>query len=459
MKPLGSASLLTSLVLGVNLALLSPAKAQSEVAGKPVEATKTQTQSPSRESHLHRREQTPAGGDDPHLTSFQPNELNVASHSTASTSNSVIAKTSGSELDSSRKLNESDPSLSRPFEQITPVSQLPEVPSSQSSLEELEIPDQTTSSSMEQVTSVSQLSDVKPSDWAFEALRSLVERYGCIAGYPNGTFRGNRTMSRYEFAAGLNACLNQVERLISANVSNFVRKQDLETLQRLQEEFKAELASLGTRVDKLQGRVAALENNQFSTTTKLIGQVEFGLISAFGNKKAVPSGQTPSEDLKEIPTLGGTAVLALTTSFTGRDLLTTGLIAGNIDPYGADVTGTNMTTLDFGLKTLGVSTSTNGNLLLAPLTYAFPICNSAQGLIGVQGVSFSSLPNLNYARTFAAFGTGNPFYLFSSGGGARITYDITDKIKFSAVYVANSISNPGSGSGLFNGGYGGGAQV
>jgi hypothetical protein len=74
-------------------------------------------------------------------------------------------------------------------------------------------------------------------------------------------------------------------------------------------------------------------------------------------------------------------------------------------------------------------------------------------------VSFSSLPNLNYARTFAAFGTGNPFYLFSSGGGARITYDITDKIKFSAVYVANSISNPGSGSGLFNGGYGAAAQL
>lgn len=36
----------------------------------------------------------------------------------------------------------------------------------------------------EQVTSVSQLSDVKPTDWAFQALQSLVERYGCIAGYP-----------------------------------------------------------------------------------------------------------------------------------------------------------------------------------------------------------------------------------------------------------------------------------
>jgi hypothetical protein len=38
--------------------------------------------------------------------------------------------------------------------------------------------------SIEQVTSVSQLSDVQPTDWAFQALQSLVEKYGCIAGYP-----------------------------------------------------------------------------------------------------------------------------------------------------------------------------------------------------------------------------------------------------------------------------------
>lgn len=59
-----------------------------------------------------------------------------------------------------------------------------------------------------QVTSVSQLSDVQPTDWAFQALQSLVERYGCIAGYPDGTFRGNRAATRYELAAALNACLD-----------------------------------------------------------------------------------------------------------------------------------------------------------------------------------------------------------------------------------------------------------
>ena len=54
------------------------------------------------------------------------------------------------------------------------------------------------------VTSVSQLSDVRPTDWAFTALQSLVDRYGCIAGYTDRSFRGKQDTRLYEFAAGLN---------------------------------------------------------------------------------------------------------------------------------------------------------------------------------------------------------------------------------------------------------------
>src|SRR4028119_1759412 len=71
------------------------------------------------------------------------------------------------------------------------------------------------SDNLGQVTSVSQFSDVQPTDWAFQALQSLVERYGCIAGYPDGTYRGNRALTRYEFAAGVNACLDRVNELIT----------------------------------------------------------------------------------------------------------------------------------------------------------------------------------------------------------------------------------------------------
>ena len=90
-----------------------------------------------------------------------------------------------------------------------------------------------------QVTSVSQFSDVQPTDWAFGALQSLVERYGCIAGYPNSTYRGNRALTRYEFAAGLNACLDRINELIATATSDLVRKEDLAVLQKLQTDFAA----------------------------------------------------------------------------------------------------------------------------------------------------------------------------------------------------------------------------
>ena len=85
-------------------------------------------------------------------------------------------------------------------------------------------------SDLGQVTSVSQLSDVKPTDWAFQALQSLVERYGCIAGYPDKTYRGNRAMTRYEFAAGLNSCMDRVNDLIAASTADMAKKEDLATL-------------------------------------------------------------------------------------------------------------------------------------------------------------------------------------------------------------------------------------
>ncbi|MGK7927699.1 MAG: iron uptake porin [Spirulina sp.] len=141
--------------------------------------------------------------------------------------------------------------------------------------------------SRSQFTGASKFSDVSPGDWAFQALDDLVRRYDCLKGYPNGTYRGNRALSRYEFAAGLNACLQQIERLIAETTADFVTRDELETVRRLMEEFEAELATLGTRVDNLEGRVAFLEDNQFSTTTKLVGEVIFNLDIATGNRAKI----------------------------------------------------------------------------------------------------------------------------------------------------------------------------
>ena len=117
-------------------------------------------------------------------------------------------------------------------------------------------------SSEEQVTSVDQLSDVLPTDWAYQALSNLIERYGCVAGYPDGTYKGGQKMTRYEAAALLNACLDRVTEIT-------------DELKRLMKEFEKELAILRGRVDGLEAKVGELEATQFSTTTKLRGVATF----------------------------------------------------------------------------------------------------------------------------------------------------------------------------------------
>ncbi|WP_413201441.1 iron uptake porin, partial [Nostoc piscinale] len=182
---------------------------------------------------------------------------------------------------------------------------------------------------MAQVTSVSQLSDVQPTDWAFQALQSLVERYGCIAGYPNSTYRGNRALTRYEFAAGLNACLDRVNELLATATADLVTKEDLAKLQKLQEEFAAELATLRGRVDALEARTSELEANQFSTTTKLSGTAIFAPTSFFAGDRADGS------NLDRGTSFGDRIRLDFNTSFTGKDLLRTRLQATNLNALSA----------------------------------------------------------------------------------------------------------------------------
>jgi len=92
-------------------------------------------------------------------------------------------------------------------------------------------------------------------------------------------------LTRYEFAAGLNACLDRVNELIAA-ASELVTREDLATLQRLQEEFAAELATLRGRVDALEATTAELEANQFSTTTKT-GKSSLPLLMSLVMKRLV----------------------------------------------------------------------------------------------------------------------------------------------------------------------------
>ncbi|MGF1540898.1 MAG: iron uptake porin [Pleurocapsa sp.] len=319
----------------------------------------------------------------------------------------------------------------------------------------LEVPN---NNALEQVTNVNQLRDVAPTDWAYEALRSLVDRYGCIAGFPNQTYRGNQPLSRYEFAAGLNSCLNQIERLIAS--SEAVNREDLEAISRLNQEFEAELATLGGRIDNIESRTAFLEDNAFSTTTKLEGEVAFTIAQAFGDQAAADLNQDGelNDALDSEVVFTNRVRLQLVSSFTGKDKLFTRLTAGNIDNSFQDETGTREGRFAYDGQT-------DNNVTIDRLHYVFPVGEN------LKVTAMASLAAHHfYAETFNSglntgggasgaltrFGERSPIYrlgIANSSAGLGLNYQLGEKFEIAGGYIAPTASNPAEENGLFTGSF------
>ncbi|MEA5617256.1 iron uptake porin [Cronbergia sp. UHCC 0137] len=342
-------------------------------------------------------------------------------------------------------------------------------------------------SSSAQVTSVSQLADVQPTDWAFGALQSLVERYGCIAGYPNGIFRGDRSMNRYEFAAGLNACLDRVNELIATATAEMLQKEDLATLQRLQAEFTAELATLRGRIDVVENRTAIVENQQFSTTTKLSGEAILAVTDVLSGDSdpfgvGVPRNST---------ILANRVRLNLISSFTGKDELKIRLQAGSTPHpqraggfrYGADPVlaqlGSRQTTPEGGQTFNQEFPDNAGSVELGTVSYKFPVGNKLRAAVFAnRGEHVDYLPNVfstigdedGGSGSLSTFAQYSPIYrIVSQGAGLGLNYELSPAVNLSLGYLAPNASSPenltpdsGNGTtagGLFNGRYSALAQL
>ncbi len=325
-----------------------------------------------------------------------------------------------------------------------------------------------------QVTSVSQLSDVKPTDWAFQALQSLVERYGVIVGYPDRTYRGNRALTRYEFAAGLNAALDRVNELLASSTADLVKKEDLATLQKLQEQFASELAALRGRVDALEARTAKLEKQQFSTTTKLNGEVIFNVAGVLGGDRALNSDQQrtvnaggadprgANRSIQDNTIFTDRVRLNFDTSFTGKDRLRTRLEANNTTAFNAGVTGTNQTRLVFDS-----TNNVDNSLQIGKLFYRFPVGKNLTVVVDAIGGEFYDNVNTfnpfltaGGTGTISRFGRFNPIYRLSNtgsatntGAGVSAVYRLSDNFVVSGGYLARRPNDPGVDRGLFNGTY------
>jgi hypothetical protein len=279
--------------------------------------------------------------------------------------------------------------------------------------------------SAEQVTSITQFSDVRPTDWAYQALSNLVERYGCVAGYPNGTFVGGQAMTRFEAAALLNACLDRVT-------------ETTDELQRLLNEFGNELAVLKGRVDGLEGRVGNLEATQFSTTTKLKGEVNFVL-------GGVPGLETNSGD-----TVGNTAFnydvrLNFDTSFTGRDLLRTRLRSSNFstDPFASS---SSLFKLD---KADNTTSNNNDTVVIDRLYYQFPVSDSVTLTAGalVRNTEMAWVPSAYKSEILDFFAVAGAPGVYNKATGAGVGAQYVGKNGFVAGlnYVAQNGDDTSTG--------------
>ncbi|MEL7074884.1 MAG: iron uptake porin [Cyanobacteria bacterium J06582_2] len=336
------------------------------------------------------------------------------------------------------------------------------------------------SNNMSQITNVQQLRDVSPTDWAYEALRGLVERYGCISGFGDQTYRGSQPLSRYEFAAGLNSCLNQIERLIAATEN--VSSEDMVTIQRLNQEFEAELATIGARVDEIESRTAILEDNQFSTTTKLLGNLFVNLTGATADGDVAvetsnldtPLNIRPAardadnnpivsvvEDSPEI-TYSYYTWLNFNSSFTGRDNLAVQLVAGNGTSPANTYTSAGLFNT-FGTPfTDQTGTASGANSVgVREIFYDFPIGDKLRVIVGPRINWYRYFDNNAYsffltgASSFNSIG-GTLVNPIDRGSGAVITYALNDSIDLKLGYLGenteflpaaffNTSSNPDDG--------------
>jgi hypothetical protein len=121
-------------------------------------------------------------------------------------------------------------------------------------------------------------SDVPMNHWAYDAVEQMAAK-GILEGYPNGTFKGNRAMTRYEIA-----------QMVARMMANGVGGADADKLKALIVEFAPELEALGVKVDGFDGRLSALEKGVGGW--RLSGQMRFDVFShKYGDKNKPGVGE------------------------------------------------------------------------------------------------------------------------------------------------------------------------
>ena len=337
-----------------------------------------------------------------------------------------------------------------------------------------------------QVTSVSQLSDIVSTDWEYQALESLINRYGCVVGYPDRRYLRNLSLTRFEFAAGVNACLDRINNQIVSSTKEGVLPEDLATLQRLQQDFGAELAALGSRLDTVETRLPALENRSFSLTGKINILSSFNLASAFATGDVLAEGiplpgviPTARLALRNLNpetgklepvvgrvtsdppvTLSQSTYLIFTFSRTSQDVLTAILAMGNGNAPGGAFSSAGLTSTSNIPYTDAnpVPPASANEVGLLELKYSFAVAEDIQITVGPKILPFRHF-DANFYTGVIKGASGLNFYqstLANSGlteSGAIVDWLITPELTLRAGYLARNdaaLTYYGGGNGPAN---------
>ncbi len=103
------------------------------------------------------------------------------------------------------------------------------------------------------VVSVQELSDLEADDWAYGAVKGLVEKYDVLEGYPDSTYKGGKLTTRFELAAAIYDLATYFSDEIGKD------RDDLAKLAKLMDEFSTELKELQAKVDKLETKVGEID--------------------------------------------------------------------------------------------------------------------------------------------------------------------------------------------------------
>lgn len=238
---------------------------------------------------------------------------------------------------------------------------------------------------MAQVTSVGQLRDVQPTEWSYQAVSNLVSRYGCVAGFPDGTLKPGQPATRAQLAALTNACLDRI--------SEYQSEADAKLAAALRAEFSKEISATNARVSALE--VAA--------ETKAKGVGNYVGLGVLLNKQGVGgtgiNGEASANDTVSGATLQGRYALG---NVLGGEYSLRPYINAAAGPSGQiGAAGGALLTYDYSISkaTLSDGTKVSRANIYGGVGYQVPFTN------GVEASRQSAIGNDRYGQAVFVLGT------------------------------------------------------